>query len=121
MLFSKSNQLECEIWKVQVCEGMMAALHSDFYQIIEMHIPSLNASLNIDFDKINVFTCNKDRYNVDEHEKYFGNMVKKPQFIKKVILSKELSEQVRNIVESYQKLEKNKEESFVELKLLLKS
>jgi len=116
MFFNKSSELECELWKIYVCEGIDGAMHGGFYPIKELHIPSLNASLNIEHNNINVLLNLKDRY-----KKEVNSIFKSPapELINKVKLSKDLSKKIIKIVDNFKNLQKEKDESISELKSVL--
>lgn len=50
--------MKAEIWTIYVCDGVLAALHDEFYPVVELFIPELNFSVS----KKSYFNSRRDRY-----------------------------------------------------------
>lgn len=54
--------MKAQLWKINVCEGVMEMVHGMGRSILEIYIPKANISLNAEGSSINYFKTYKDRY-----------------------------------------------------------
>ena len=114
-----NDNITAEIWEISVSEGISAAIHGDFFKIYELYIPEWNVSFNIADKEINILSFDnlKERYNKN---KTFSSYDTGAVFIKKIILSKDLTLSLHNLVDSYNLLKQNKAAVKNELDNILK-
>lgn len=106
IVYKNTDEIDAEIWQITITEGIMAAIHADFFDIKELYIPEWNLVINLS-GGFNVFKLkDKERYAKEKNKMSFAQ--KDPVFIKKIKLDKTLTAQLRQLAQSYDFIEKNK-------------
>ena len=114
-----SIEITAEVWTISVCEGIMGAIHADFKKINELYIPEWNVAINIHESKLNILSYDKlsKRYSNENKFESFNNS--DPKLLKKITLSKELTNKLKKLVENHISVEKLKINLKDEIKELL--
>lgn len=96
------------LYELTISDGFSGAIHGEFFRIREIHIPSIDVSIN----KEGVWETGKNRYSENPKEKYLGQ---RPNIcmIKEIDLEDSLTDDLLTIIKA-RKLSKNISESISE-------
>ena len=97
-----------EIWCISVSTDPNVShrnAHSTTYtELYELYIPSLDVSMNNNIDGKTFYFLTHPSARYDKTEYLYNKTDKQPKLIKKIVLDKSFYEQVKNIVETEQKV-----------------
>lgn len=99
--------MKAQLWSINVCCGVIEISHGWSHDILEIHIPSANISVNVANDKVNFFRTYDGRYDREDRED--GSQVK---LIKEIDFPDRLVELLEDQLKSKEQFDKDIKELF---------